>query len=80
MEQALRIQPHEDVPAEHEAPAPRPEAEGVSEGIEKVLRFAMPPRQGEAEAPAKAAGPVTARDFATAIDFVHEAAQAIRAA
>jgi hypothetical protein len=80
MEQALRIQPQEEFPAQQEAPAPRPEAEGVSEGIDKVLRFAMPPKQGDAEAPAKAGSPVTAREFAAAIDFVREGAQAIRAA
>jgi transposase InsO family protein len=58
---------------------PRPEGDSVSEGIEKVLRFAMPARPAELEAP-KTPGPVTAREFATAIDFVHEAAQAIRSA
>ena len=80
MEQALRIQPEE-------TPAPVPDRarqDSVSEGIEKVLRFAAPAaRPPEQEAPvqtAKPAGPVTAREFATAIDFVHEAAQAIRAA
>lgn len=80
MEQALRIQPSDEFPAQQDhPPIPRPEAE-VSEGIEKVLRFAMPPKQGEAESLVKAGGPVTAREFATAIDFVHEAAQAIKAA
>ncbi len=60
----------------------RPKPESVSEGIEKVLRFAAPaPKAMEPEpAPAKSGGPVTAREFATAIDFVHEAAQAIKAA
>ena len=81
MEQALRIQPEEMAPA----PAERPRPEIVSEGIEKVLRFAAPAaKTAEIEvappAAAKPAGPVTAREFATAIDFVHEAAQAIRAA
>lgn len=79
MEQALRIQPDEMVSAAPE----RAKSEPVSEGIEKVLRFAAPPARAEAEATAaqvKSAGPVTAREFATAIDFVHEAAQAIRAA
>ena len=79
MEQALRLQP-EDMAS---LPAERPKSEAVSEGIEKVLRFAAPaPRPVESEpAPTpKAAGPVTAREFATAIDFVHEAAQAIKAA
>jgi hypothetical protein len=80
MEQALRI------PAEDLAPAApeRPKPEAVSDGIEKVLRFAAPAtKAAEAEAApsgARPAGPVTAREFATAIDFVHEAAQAIRAA
>jgi hypothetical protein len=79
MEQALRLQPEDMAPL----PTERPKAETVSEGIEKVLRFAAPaPKAMESEhAPApKAAGPVTAREFATAIDFVHEAAQAIKAA
>jgi len=80
MEQALRIQSEDVAPAAAERSKP----ETVSEGIEKVLRFAAPaPKAIDSEpAPAsqKAAGPVTAREFATAIDFVHEAAQAIRAA
>jgi hypothetical protein len=79
MEQALRLQPEDMAPM----PPERPKVESVSEGIEKVLRFAAPaPKALESEpAPAhKAAGPVTAREFATAIDFVHEAAQAIKAA
>ncbi len=81
MEQALRIQPEDMV-----APAPvpeRPKLEAVSEGVEKVLRFApaaKSPEPEQAPVSAKAMGPVTAREFATAIDFVHEAAQAIRAA
>ena len=61
----------------------RPKAETVSDGIEKVLRFATPAPKAVEPEPAhapKAAGPVTAREFATAIDFVHEAAQAIKAA
>jgi len=79
MEQALRIQPEDMAPL----PAERPKTESMSEGIEKVLRFAAPaPKATESEqAPApKVGGPVTAREFATAIDFVHEAAQAIKAA
>jgi hypothetical protein len=81
MEQALRLQPEDMAPM----PVERPRADTVSEGIEKVLRFAAPAaKAAEAEpapAPApRAAGPVTAREFATAIDFVHEAAQAIKAA
>ncbi|NNM72532.1 hypothetical protein [Enterovirga aerilata] len=80
MEQALRIQPEDMGPAAPERAKP----ESVSEGIEKVLRFAAPAAKAHepepAPAPAKPAGPVTAREFATAIDFVHEAAQAIRAA
>jgi seryl-tRNA synthetase len=80
MEQALRIQPEEMAPSAPDRSRP----ETISEGIEKVLRFAAPPAKAvEQEAPpavAKPAGPVTAREFATAIDFVHEAAQAIRAA
>ena len=80
MEQALRLTPEEMA-----APIPteRPRVDATSEGIEKVLRFAAPaPRAIDLEpAPIpKAAGPVTAREFATAIDFVHEAAQAIKAA
>lgn len=58
---------------------------GASEGIEKILRFATPPKTAEfaAARPATIAGPagsLSARDFAAAIDGVHEARQAIEAA
>ena len=84
MEQALRIQPDEPLPAQAERAKARPESEQAAEGIEKVLRFAMPAAakapEPEVAPTSKSGGPVTAREFATAIDFVHEAAQAIRAA
>lgn len=82
MEQALRIPAEDIAPPSFDVPAAQPES--ISEGIEKVLRFAVPaakPAEPEAmPVQPKATGPVTAREFATAIDFVHEAAQAIKAA
>lgn len=83
MEQALRIQPEDE--AEARVEPPRSASEAMSEGIEKVLRFAIPSKPADGE-PAKgagagpAAGPVTAREFAAAIDGVHEARQAMKAA
>lgn len=80
MDQALRIR------AEGESDVARSMAETAAEGIEKVLRFAMPaPRLVETEAPrpsavAPAGIPITAREFAAAIDGVHEARQALKAA
>lgn len=78
MEQALRIQ-H----GEAERPLPRVAEGSVSDGIEKVLRFAAPTKSGEADgeaAPKSGSGFVTAREFAAAIDGVHEAAGLLRAA
>ncbi len=73
MEQALRTRSDEisEYGPERAVPPARPE----TDGIDKVLRFTMPARTGEAERPA---APVTAREFAAAIDVVHEAAQAIK--
>jgi uncharacterized protein YlxW (UPF0749 family) len=80
MEHALRIQADE-TPAQGRAEQPK--ANSVSEGIEKVLRFAMPTKPVETEhtaATTRSAPFVTAREFAAAIDGVHEAAQAMKAA
>lgn len=80
MEQALRIQPDEEPQIVPEMSKSRSEPDATSDGIEKVLRFAMPQKTAEASASAATVGPVTAREFAAAIDVVHEAAQSIRAA
>ena len=49
-------------------------------GIEKVLRFAMPPKSEAAPAASRPNSPMTARDFAAAMDIVRDAADAVRAA
>ena len=73
MEQALRTRSDETLEygPEWATPPARPD----SDGLDKVLRFAMPSKLPEAERPAT---PVTAREFATAIDGVRDAAQAIK--
>jgi hypothetical protein len=78
MEQARRVR-HEDEFEPQPERAKAREAEAASpEGLEKVLRFALPGKQdGES---AGRTGPVTAREFAAAVDIVHEAAEAMRAA
>lgn len=74
MEPARRLR-SEDEHLDAPEPIKARDSEQVSEGIEKVLRFAMPPKGGE-----RAAAPMTAREFAAAIDLVREGAEAIKAA
>lgn len=75
MEQALRTRSDDSLEFGSDRAGAQP-AWPESDGVDKVLRFAMPPsRTAEAERPAV---PVTARDFATAIDVVRDAAQAIK--
>lgn len=59
---------------------PRARASDVkvgADGIEKVLRFTLPEKRDE---PSVRTTSLTARDFAEAVDIVHGAAEAIRAA
>lgn len=79
MEQALRIQSDDEPYIALDASKPRADAETMPDAIEKVLRFATPAARA-VETASPAIGPVTAREFAAAIDVVHEAAQSIRAA
>ena len=79
MEQALRIQ-HDEAPLSVELAKARPAAETAQDGIDKVLRFAVPAAKPAESAASPNFAPVTAREFAAAIDVVHGAAQAIRAA
>lgn len=78
METARRLRDEDE--ALIEAPRTRVDAEKVSEGIEKVLRFAMPPRAGEPGPAGRSSAPMTAREFAAAIDLVREAAEAMKVA
>lgn len=48
------------------------------DGLEKVLRFSLPGREGDAGR--DRASTLSARDISQAMDLVHEAAQSIRAA
>ena len=81
MEQARRIFPEHDTSPAAERPAGWTDTEQTSEGIEKVLRFAMPQKaDGDQAGNPRPMTPVTARDLASAIDFIHEAAAAMRAA
>ena len=77
MEQAMRVYPDEPREVALDPPMPRGTSEGPAEGIEKVLRFA-PARAGEDESGKPP--PVSARDFASAMDLVRDAAGRIKAA
>lgn len=78
MEPARRLRSDDEHEFLPDAPKPRAESEQVSEGIEKVLRFAMPPKSADPGAASRPAGPMTAREFAAAIDLVREAAEAMK--
>lgn len=83
MEQARRIYAEDETAtfANAERAAPLTDSEQTSASIEKVLRFATPvAKPAEAEAGPRPTSPVTARELAAAMDFVHDAAAMIRAA
>ena len=82
MEQARRIYAEDETFAPTDRAPVRAEVEGSAESIEKVLRFATPtkPAEHDAPIPQRTQGPVTARELAAAMDFVHEGATAIKAA
>lgn len=71
-----RVDEHSD-PASDLPPARAKDFETGGEGIEKVLRFALPEKRDEPGVRTKS---LTARDFAAAVDIVHGAAEAMRAA
>ena len=73
MELARKIWTNE---VEVKAERPRPAREPGLEGLEKVLRFAAPRKDGEGERSAS----LSAHDITYAIDLVHDAAKSIKAA
>jgi hypothetical protein len=78
MEPARRLRPEDEAPAPEIKVTAEPET--ASEGIEKVLRFAMPLKGAETGVSGRPNTPMTARDFAAALDIVREAADAVKAA
>lgn len=77
-EQARQTRGEEQLdPASGSSRARARDTDAGSDGIDKVLRFALPEKREE---PAIRTASLTARDFATAVDIVHGAAEAIRAA
>ncbi len=78
MEQARKLQRDETADAQVAAPRlRRDEGDGGLAGLDKVLRFALTPRDQAVEAPREREAPAR-RDWSAALDLVHDAAEAIR--
>lgn len=78
MERALNLRADDDGDVGYGA-RPQGPAESL-DGLEKVLRFALPGRAPEAEPIQDRGSSFTAREMTRLMDLVHEAAKAIRAA
>ena len=78
MDQARKLRPNadDDLPSLSRL---KPTLPSGIEGLEKVLRFTTPGREGEPES-GRERGVFTSREITHAIDLVHEAAQSIRTA
>lgn len=77
-EQARQTQVDEKVDLASGSPrAYAKDMDSGSDGVDKVLRFALPEKR---EGPSTRTSSLTASDFAAAVDIVHGAAEAIRVA
>ena len=78
MDQARKLQTDETAEGHHGAPRLRRDDQDTGlAGLDKVLRFALTPREQAQEPPREREMPAR-RDWSAALDLVHDAAEAIR--